>query len=306
MTQPELLKKGDLVALAAPARAVKPTEMAPAIKLLEQWGLRVLLPEGLYATDNQFAGNDHHRASLFQQLLDNDEVRAIFCARGGYGSARIIDRLDFGFFCQRPKWVVGYSDITVLHSHIARHCHICTLHATMPVNIPDDAGSIPYPATESMRKLLFEGHEDYHFDNHDCQCRNRPGAAIAPIVGGNLSILYSLLASPSDIDTDGTILLIEDLDEYLYHIDRMMTALRRAGKLANLKGLIVGSLNDMHDNTTPFGHTAESIVRAAVEGFDYPIAFHVPIGHIGTQNHALVLGMNTKIEVTDSEVFISQ
>lgn len=306
MTQPELLKKGDLVALAAPARAVKPDEMAPAINLLKHWGLRVLIPEGLYAVDNQFAGDDSHRASLFQQLLDNDDVRAIFCARGGYGSARIIDRLDFGHFDQHPKWVVGYSDITVLHSHIARHCHIGTLHATMPINIPNNADDIPYPATESLHNLLFDGHANYHFVNSDQLCPNRPGEAYAPVVGGNLSILYSLLASPSDIDTDGKILLIEDLDEYLYHIDRMMTALRRAGKLAHLKGLIVGALNEMHDNTTPFGHNAESIVRAAVDEYQYPVAFHVPIGHIGTQNLALALCKETKIEITDNETFISQ
>ena len=306
MTQPELLKRGDLVAIAAPARAVAEAEMEAAVALLEHWGLRVLLPEGLYSRADQFAGSDAHRAAVLQQLLDNDEVRAIFCARGGYGSVRIVDRLDFSRFCQRPKWVVGYSDVTVLHSHIVRNCHVDTIHGIMPINIPADATTVAYPAIDSLHQLLFDGHVSYHFVHNDDSCPNRTGSATAPVVGGNLSLIYSLLGSVSDIDTDGAILLIEDLDEYLYHIDRMMHALRRAGKLEGLKGLIVGSLSDMHDNAIPFGRDAEAIVREAVDGYTFPVAYHVPIGHIGTQNHALALGQTATIEIHEKEVFITQ
>ncbi len=292
------------MALVAPARAVKPHELEPAVKLLESWGLRVKIPEGLYAVDHQFAGSDSHRASLLQALLNDDEVMAIICVRGGYGTARIVDLLNFDHYCRHPKWIVGYSDITVLHSHIARHCHIATLHAIMPINIPDDADCHPYPATESLRQQLFDPVVSYRFQNNDDKCRK--GRATAPIIGGNLSVLYSLLGSPSDIDTEGHILLLEDCDEYLYHVDRMMTALRRAGKLAKLKGLIIGSFSDMHDNSIPFGREAESIVREAANDYDYPVACHVPIGHIGTQNHALLLGATTELQITNQEIIISQ
>lgn len=299
-----LLKTGDKVALVAPARKVSPDEMAPAIHVLEQWGLHVVVPEGLYASDCQFAGSDSHRASVIQAQLDDNSVRAIFCARGGYGTVRIIDSLDFSAFNKSPKWIVGYSDITVLHSQVSSHSHIPTLHATMPINFPSDGDWQDCPALNSLHRLLFEGEMQYTFVSNGVASLNRNGRCEAPIVGGNLSVLYSLLASRSDIDTEGKILLLEDLDEYLYHIDRMMMALQRSGKLSKLKGLIVGAMSDMHDNTVPFGRTAEEIVQEAVSGYGYPVAFHCPFGHIGVQNIALPLNVNVCFEVTDNEVEI--
>lgn len=299
-----LLKTGDKVALVAPARKITPEEMAPAIRVLEQWGLRVVVPDGLYDADHQFAGSDSHRASILQTQLDDPSVRAIFCARGGYGTVRIIDLLDFQNFYNSPKWLVGYSDITVLHSHVATHSHIPTLHATMPINFPPHDEWRECPALNSLHQVLFEGSVQYSFSRREKTSSNRNGKCTAPIVGGNLSVLYSLLASPSDIDTDGKILLLEDLDEYLYHIDRMMMALKRSGKLSKLKGLLVGAMSDMHDNSIPFGHTAEEIIFDAVSDYGYPVAFHCPFGHIGIQNNALPLNCDVDFEVYDNEVKI--
>ena len=298
-----LLKAGDLVALAATARKVSPDEVEASVRLLESWGLRVAVPEGLFEADNQMAGSDARRAERFQKLVDDREVRAIICARGGYGTVRMVDRVDFAPLARCPKWVVGYSDVTVLHSHIGRHCGIPTLHATMPLNVPADACRTAYPATESLRQVLFEGKAHYEFVNEGVAA-NRQGCCAAPVVGGNLSVLYSLLGSASDIDTEGRILLLEDLDEYLYHIDRMMMALRRAGKLQGLRGLLVGAMSDMRDNAVPFGRTAEEIVRDVVADYGYPVAFNCLFGHIGTENRALPLGVETKVCVASDSVVI--
>lgn len=290
------LKTGDRVAIAAPARAVIPEEMAPAIKTLTEWGLEVLVPDGLYERQNQLAGSDIHRAALLQKLLDDPSIRAIFCARGGYGTVRIIDRLDFSGFAAYPKWIVGYSDATVLHSHVQATLGLPTLHATMPINFAADGK--PSPATDSLRQALFGKPADIVWDSHPL---DRIGEAKGMVVGGNLSILYSLLGSRSQIDTRGKILLIEDLDEYLYHIDRMMQALRRAGMLDGLAGLIVGGLTDMHDNTIPWGHTAEEIVMDAVADKPYPVAFNAPVGHLGHENCALTLGTMLSLTVDNTK-----
>lgn len=280
------LKAGDRVALAAPARAVSPEEMAPAIATLEEWGLKVVVPDGLYERDGQLAGCDEHRAELMQRLLDDPSIAAIVCARGGYGTVRIVDRLDLTRFAEHPKWIVGYSDVTVLHSHLQATLGLPTLHATMPVNFPTDGS--PCPATESLRHALFGTPQDIAWGAHPL---DRKGTVQGVAVGGNLSILYSLLGSRSQVDTRGKILLIEDLDEYLYHIDRMMQALKRAGMLDGLAGLVVGALSDMHDNTIAWGHTAEEIVAEAVADHNYPVAFNAPVGHIGTANQAITLGI---------------
>lgn len=304
---PAPLKKNDWVAFAAPARSITMEQLKPAIQMLEKQGLNVLIPEGLFEVHGQMAGTDEHRAALFQKLLDDDNVRAIICVRGGYGTVRIIDRLDFSSFIRKPKWIVGYSDITVLHSHISRQCNIPTIHGTMAIDFPLDAGEQDCPSLASLWPLLRNEHICYNFDNKNIGpvVKNRIGTCTAPIVGGNLSILYSLLASSSDITTDDKILLIEDLDEYLYHIDRMMMALKRSGKLSRLKGLIVGAMTKMHDNEIPFGRTAEEIVRDAVAEYDYPVAYGCSIGHIGADNIALPLGMSVSMQVLDNKTVVS-
>ena len=294
MNTPAPLHPGSRVALAAPARAVSPDEMAPAIAMLSSWGLEVVVPDGLYARDGQLAGTDSHRAALMQRPLDDPSVDAIVCCRGGYGTVRIADRLDFGAFARQPKWLVGYSDVTVLHSHVQRTLGIPTLHATMPVNFPADLQ--PTPATESLRRALFGMPVDLQWSTDAEPCCTE-----APIVGGNLSILYSLLGSASQIDTRGKALLIEDLDEYLYHTARMLQALRRAGMLDHLAALVVGGMSDMHDNSIPFGRTPRQMVLEAVGDRRYPVLFDAPVGHLGADNRALPLGTPMKIMCDDSK-----
>jgi muramoyltetrapeptide carboxypeptidase len=290
MMLPPYLQKGDTVAIAASARKVSPAEMQPAISLFESWGLKVQLPSDLFAVDHQFAGNDQLRAHTFQQLLNDPTIKAIFCARGGYGTVRMIDALDFTHFIQHPKWIIGYSDITVLHSHLFRHTSIATIHATMPINM--QAHTADAESIESLRTLLFGSPIPYTFNPHPF---NTNGKTTGKLVGGNLSVLYSLLGSESDIDTQGCILFLEDLDEYLYHIDRMMVNLKRNGKLAKLAGLVVGDMSDMKDNTIPFGKTALEIIAEHTAAYEFPVAFGFPAGH-EKRNLAMTFGIDYTLE----------
>lgn len=303
---PCLLKPSDSVAIVATARKVSPIELQAATQLFESWGLHVRLPDDIYAESDQFAGSDEQRAAALQWALDDRDIKAVFCARGGYGTVRIIDRIDFSRFAASPKWIVGYSDVTVLHSHIHTTLGIPTLHATMPINIGDDALRHNFPATESLREMLFEGCVKYHWSSTrglrtKTECHQPEITGI--VVGGNLSILYSLCGSASDIDTEGKILLIEDLDEYLYHIDRMMQNLRRTGKLSKLKALIVGGMSDMHDNTIPFGKTTEEIIYETVKDYGYPVLFDAPFGHLGNENRAIVLGKPISLQYNSNGNF---
>jgi muramoyltetrapeptide carboxypeptidase len=293
MITPPYLKPGDKVAIIATARKVSFAEMEPAIAQLKSWGLKVLTGNFLTAEYNQFAGTDEERIADMQHMLDDAEVKAIFCARGGYGSVRIIDRLDFTHFMTSPKWIVGYSDITVFHSHINRNFGMETLHAIMPINFPHEGGKTP--SIESLRKALFGEDIEYRFASHPL---NRNGVVSGEVIGGNLSMLYSLSASASDIDTEGKILFIEDVDEYLYHIDRMMMNLKRSGKLSHLAGLVVGGLTGMNDNTIPYGLTPEKIIAEAVAECDYPVCFNFPAGH-QDNNFALIMGRQAELSVAD-------
>ena len=303
MTIPQFLHLGDKIAIVATARKVSPEEIQPSVELFRSWGLEVLYDDRLFASDNQFAGSDELRAACMQQYLDNPEVKAIVCARGGYGTVRIIDQLDFTAFVRHPKWIVGYSDVTALHSHIHNKFSISTLHATMPLNIPADAVEKSYPSIESLKAALFGNLQYYNASKLQTHLPeyNRSGRCRGQVVGGNLSILYSLCGSASDISTEGKILFIEDLDEYLYHIDRMMQNLKRTGKLQKISGLIVGAMSDMHDNTIPYGKTAEEIVLEAVADYDYPVFFCQNFGHVGTENLALPLGVEMEMSVDEGD-----
>ena len=298
MKTPPYLQKGDSVAIVAPARSVSIEEMMPAITLFEEWCLKVVLSENLFAVHNQFAGTEAERAEDFQKMLDDEEIKAIFCARGGYGVVRIIDLLNFENFIHHPKWIVGYSDITVLHSHIHTRFGIETLHATMPINVYANPN---YESTESMYDALFGKQLSYQIPTSSF---SRVGEGKGELIGGNLSILYSLSATESDINTDGKILFIEDLDEYLYHVDRMMQNMKRSGKLNYLSGLIIGGLTEMKDNTIPYGLTAEEIILEAVAEYDYPVCFGFPTGH-ADDNRALIMGREVSLNVSKgmSELF---
>lgn len=285
------LQTGSRIGIVATARKITREELQPAVDVLHAWGYEVQFGENLFQSSHQFSGTDAQRAADLQQMLDDDRIDAILVARGGYGSVRIIDHIDFSKFSECPKWVIGYSDITVLHSHIHQLTGIPTLHATMPVNFPNQVNA--GEALFTLKQLLSGDSMKYSWDTHSL---NRIGDAQGLLTGGNLSVLYSLLGSVSFPDSDGKILFLEDLDEYLYHIDRMMMGLKRAGALSNLAGLVVGGMTDMKDNTVPFGKTAEEIIREAVAEFDYPVCFGFPAGHI-TDNRALKLGVNCRLSV---------
>ncbi|HNS17660.1 MAG TPA: LD-carboxypeptidase [Bacteroidales bacterium] len=297
MIGPPCLKKGDRVAIVAPARKVSAEDLDPAIRMLEAWGLSVVTGQRVFGTWNQFSGTDPERAADLQEMLDNSDIRAIFCARGGYGLIRIIDRLDFTRFVKDPKWIVGYSDVTVLHAHIHTNFGIETLHATMPIQFGETVES--YETFTTLRKALFGESLTYSLP---CSNLSRKGTARGMLVGGNLSLIYGLAGTKSDLVTDGKILFLEDLDEYLYHIDRMMHNLKRSGKLSRLAGLIIGGMTDMKDNQVPFGKTAEEIIAEAAGEYDYPVCFNFPAGH-APDNRALILGREAVLNVGEEVVF---
>lgn len=290
LISPPYLKPGDCVGIVAPARKISAEELSPAISQLETWGLNVKLGKNIYAAFNQFAGTDDERAADMQQMLDDKEVKAIISARGGYGAVRIIDKLNFTQFCKNPKWIAGFSDITVFHNHIQTHFGIQTLHNTMAFNFGKDAAS-----TELLKKALSGEVNEYIIN---AQPNNKTGKGAGILCGGNLSLLYALAGTPSDIDTKGKILFLEDLDEYLYHIDRMMMQLKRSGKLANLSGLVIGDFSEMKDNTIPFGKTAEEIILESVAEYNYPVCFGFPAGH-GVRNYPLYMGRKAELEVDE-------
>jgi muramoyltetrapeptide carboxypeptidase len=294
---PPYLKPGDNIGIVATARKVFRINMEESAKIMEGWGFKVKFGKNLFGDVNQYSGTDEERAEDLQTMLDDPEIKAVISARGGYGTMRIIDRLDFTEFKKHPKWVVGYSDITVLHSHIHCNCHVATLHATMPINFKLDLFS-----TESLRKALMGIPQEYKTTN-DTSVKNREGKTEGMLVGGNLSLLYALLHSDSDIDTEGKILFIEDLDEYLYHIDRMVLSLKRAGKFRGLKGLIVGGMNQMKDNEIPFGKNAEEIIEEHIAEYNFPVCYGFPAGH-ETKNYALPLGkmISLNVEGASSEI----
>jgi muramoyltetrapeptide carboxypeptidase len=294
MFTPHSLKIGDTIGVVSTARKITSLELQPLICLIESWGLKCVLGKTIDTESYQFAGNDATRALDFQTMLDNPKVKAIWCARGGYGTVRIIEQLDFSAFKENPKWIIGYSDVTVLHSHIHRF-GIETLHANMAIDI----GTKTEDTRISIQKVLFG--KDYSITLASENILNRSGAAKGKLVGGNLSILYSLIGSSSELITKGKILFIEDLDEMLYHIDRMMQSLKRSGALENIKGLVVGGMNDMKDNTIPFGKTAEEIVLDAVSEYNFPVCFSFPCGHIN-DNRALILGRKIQLKVDKNEV----
>ncbi len=288
---PPYLKPGDKFGIVSTARKITREELQPAVECFQKEGFEIVFGKNLFKELNQFSGTDNERAEDFQLMMDNPEIKAILCARGGYGTVRIIDKLDFTTFIKNPKWICGFSDVTVLHSHIWQNFEIETIHSIMPVQLQKLGGKSE--AAKTLLKSLKGETLNYQFPSHEL---NKEGVAEGVLVGGNLSILYSLLGSVSDIDTAGKILFIEDIDEYLYHIDRMMMAMKRAGKLDKLKGLIIGGMSDMKDNAVPFGKNAEEIITDAVKEYDFPVCFHFPAGHIDA-NCAIYLGKSAKLEV---------
>jgi muramoyltetrapeptide carboxypeptidase len=293
MIIPPFLKAGDTVALVCTARKFFPEDAKPAIDLLESWGLNVKLGTTIGLDNFQLGGTDSERAADFQAQLDDENVKAIWCARGGYGTVRIIDSLDFTNFKQHPKWIMGFSDVTVLHSQLNVE-RVASFHSIMPFTVP----TAPEEVKETLRKALFGETISYTIPSKNYDVK---GTASGELVGGNISILYSLLGSKSAIDTKDKILFIEDLDEYLYHIDRMMYNLKRNGYFENVKGIIVGSMTDMHDNEIPFGQNEVQIITEIAKDISIPIAFQFPAGH-QSDNRTLILGKQVHFEVNEKEI----
>ncbi|OGX85980.1 S66 peptidase family protein [Hymenobacter glacialis] len=287
---PPALRPGQRVAIVSPARKISAAELAPAIATLQGWGLEVVLGETIAGDYHQFAGDDDLRRRDFQQQLDAPGIRAILCARGGYGTARIVDGLDFSRFARQPKWVAGFSDITVLNSHLLALGH-ASIHGVMPVLFHQTGGEA---ALESLRRALFgEAALPIAAPAHPL---NRPGTATGELVGGNLSLLHTITGTASQASFAGRILFLEDLDEYLYHIDRMMLHLHRSGQLAGLAGLVVGHFSQMRDNAIPFGSAAEETINAYAQLYDFPVGYGFPVGH-EADNRALVVGQMARLVV---------
>jgi muramoyltetrapeptide carboxypeptidase len=296
MNCPPFLQKGDKIALVAPARKVSREELNPALSFIENQGWQAVFDDDLFGAFHQWSGTDSQRIHQLQRYLDDESIKMIWCVRGGYGTMRIIDHLNWIGFRKSPKWILGFSDITVFLQHLVHQQACCGIHG--PVALTLNKGE----QTSSVLASVLKG--EYKEIIFPPSAFNRPGVAKGILHGGNLSLLYALQASAQDFVPDGSILFIEDLDEYFYHIDRMMVSLKRSGKLKNLGALIVGGMTDMRDNETPFGSIAEEIIWDAVKEYDYPVCFNFPAGHI-TNNHALIFGESVRINVSSSDCTLS-
>jgi muramoyltetrapeptide carboxypeptidase len=293
------LKVGDTIAIVATARHVDQNIILPAVKIFESWGLKVVLSDSIYERKDALAGSDQIRSMAFQKLLDDESIKAIVGARGGYGTVRMIDLLDFSHFSKNPKWLCGFSDITVLHSHIQNNFAIQTLHSCMPVTMGLDAKS-----DDSLKEALFGSSINYSFPIHTL---NRNADCEGTVIGGNLSVLCSILGSKSDMDWGNKILFIEDVGEYYYHIDRMMQELKRSGKLKNLKALLVGGMTKMNENDAPFAFnkTCEEIISDTLSEYNYPLFFNFPSGH-QNENLAVKLGCEAQLIVRGNAILFKQ
>lgn len=292
---PSYLKKGDTILIIATARARSKEAIEPAISILKSWGLTVLLGENVFRIHHQFAGTDTERQADLQWAINHKTAKAILIAGGGYGTMRIIDAINFKALLKYPKWFIGYSDVTIIHSRFAK-LNLASIHGTMAFQFTKDE-----EATISIKQLIFGKKLNYSIPKSNL---NRLGKAEAEIVGGNLSLLYAASGSIDDLDTKNKILFIEDLDEQLYHLDRMMLQLKRSGKLKNLKALIVGGMSDMKDNAVPYGKTANEIILEAVKEYNYPVCFDFPAGHV-TKNMALYFGKKALLTIAKNKITLN-
>ena len=286
--QPPYLKKGDKIAIVSPAGKLK-NDILSAIAKLEEWGLQVILGKSVYADYHQFAGDDELRTADLQSFLDDSEIKAIIAARGGYGTIRIIDHLDFTRFNENPKWIIGFSDITVLLSHLLAVLNTQSIHGHMPASFKN---ATPH-SLDSLRQALFGEPVSYTYQN---LFKSRPGQAEGILIGGNLTMLVMTEGSVSAIDYTDKILFLEDVGERKYAIDRMMRMLKRSGKLSELKGLIIGAFTETGEENIPFGQSVEEIIMETAKEYNYPVCFNFPTGHI-ENNKAMIIGKAVKLNV---------
>jgi muramoyltetrapeptide carboxypeptidase len=292
MITPAYLKPGNTVGIVCPAGYLPASSIQTCVAVLAQWGYRVMQGSTIGGNSSTyFSGTDQERLTDLQRMLDDPAVHAILCGRGGYGTGRIIEQLDFSKFIESPKWIIGYSDITVLHAHIHRHHQIVTLHAPMATAFNGEGWKSEY--IQSLREALEGISSACSGPDH---AFNRLGAVTAPLVGGNLALLAHLVGTSSDMDTEGKILFIEDIGEQLYNIDRMLYQYKRSGKLRSLAGLIVGGFTECKDTERPFGKTAYEIIQDAVAEYTYPVCYDFPVSHT-ERNVALKVGATYSLRV---------
>ena len=297
---PPYLKQGDTIGMLCPSGFMPLEKAQKCIDTLKQWGFKIVVGKTLGNQYNYFSGTDEERLKDLQLMLDDDNIKAVYCARGGYGLSRIIDQINFEKFVQHPKWIIGYSDITLLLAHIFSNYNIAGLHAPMAAAFNEMEESETY--IQSIFNSLTGEHQSYTID---LNILNRQGICEGKLVGGNLVLLTHLIGTKSDINTKNKILFIEDVGEYKYAIDRMLMQLKRSGKLDNPAGLIVGSFTEIKDTLIPFGKDIKDIIFDAVKEYNYPVCFDFPVGHTA-KNYALKIGTNYKLSVLPKELILDE
>lgn len=296
--RPGYLRKGDEVAIISPSFCIDENKLTAAAEFLGKWGLKVRIGQNAAKRNGPFAGSDEERLSDFQEMTNDSSIRAILCSRGGYGLSRIIDRVDFSSLKRRPKWYAGFSDITVLHMWLSEVESIESIHCDMPLNYYDEEKTEQTFTT--LRKALFGDHQGIEWEGTGLRQTDITGE----ITGGNLSIIYSLIGTPAEPDTKGKILFIEEVGEYYYHLDRMLTSLRLAGKLDDLAGLVIGGMNKIENTRIPWGKSVEETVADVVNRYDYPVFYNFPAGHI-PDNRAFYIGRKASIKTDGMKSILS-
>jgi len=301
ITTPPYLKPGDTIGIVCPAGYMAFEKAAACVRVLKEWGYNVKIGSTLGSnSETYFSGTDEERLNDFQSMLDDDEVQAVLCGRGGYGMSRIIDKISFKKFKKKPKWVIGFSDITIFHTHLYANFYISSLHAPMAAAFNDEGERNEYVL--SLKKALEGKLAAYTCSDH---ALNRKGEAAGELVGGNLALLVHGIGTVSEIKTKGRLLFIEDIGEQKYAIDRMMHQLKRSGKLDDLAGLIVGCFADINDTDRPFGAMVQEIIYDMVKEFEYPVCFDFPVSH-NKENYALKMGVNYKLKVGSRKVTLKE
>lgn len=288
MITPDFLQKEDAIAMVAPAGKIDRKTAEKAIRVLEDWDLIVYPGKHLLRKNYSYSGTDQQRLKDIQHALDDPNIRAVLCARGGYGLVRIIDQIDFSGFLAHPKWIIGFSDVTILHAHIHKHCGVKTIHGSMTKGLVEGG-----PALTSLKSMLFGQLPTYKYKS---PALSKPGKATGVLTGGNLAMLHAVLGSSSDQDLRGKIVFLEEIGEHLYRIDRMLWSLNRANKLKSLNGLIVGGMTDIPDTKRSFGKNAYEIIHEHVSGYDYPVCYNFPAGH-QKDNRALMFGSKVSLNI---------
>lgn len=298
---PPYLKKGDTIAITCPAGYMPREKAETCIETIQQWGFEVMVGKTLGSkSKNYFSGNDETRLNELQAMLDDEGIKAILCGRGGYGISRIIDQIDFTRFKKNPKWIIGFSDITLLHAHINRNFKIATLHAPMAAAFNNEENKNEF--IDSLHKALVGKKAKYACK---ADAFNKLGEAKGELIGGNLTLITHLIGTKSDINTKNKILFIEDIGELIYSTDRMLHQLKRSGKLTNLSGLIVGGFTDVKDTERPFGKKVKELIKDILQNYDYPVCFDFPVGH-KKENYALKIGGDFQLKITNTKVLLSE